>query len=116
MHVVREEALVVEDVAETLRAGVHAHLLVVLVLVHLDDGVEALLERVAVGGEAYYREDDLGALVVAAGAADAEEFGCVARVDVVAAGAASVACEDGEVGACDAESGSAIVCVAVGSN
>lgn len=84
-----------------------------LVLVHLDDGVEALLERVAVCGKAYYREDDLGALVVAAGAADAEEFGSVARVDVVAAGAASIACEDGEVGACDAESGAAIVCVAV---
>jgi hypothetical protein len=64
----------------------------VLVLVHLDDGVETLLERVAISGEADDGEDDLGTLVVAAGAADAEEFGGVARVDVVAAGAASVAC------------------------
>lgn len=113
MHVVGEEALVVQNVAEALRAGVYAHLLVVLVLVHLDDGVEALLERVAVGGEADYREHDLGALVVAAGATDAEEFGSVTRVDVVAAGAASVAGEDGEVGAGDAQSGAAVVCVAV---
>ncbi|CAG8705354.1 2039_t:CDS:1, partial [Scutellospora calospora] len=113
VHVVREEALVVQDVAEALGASVHAHLLVVLVLVHFDDGVEALLEGVAVGGEAHDREDDLGALVVAAGAADAEEFGGVARVDVVAAGAASVAGEDGEVGAGDAEGCAAVVCVAV---
>lgn len=115
VHVVREEALVVQNVAEALRAGVHAHLLVVLVLVHLDDGVEALLQRIAVGGEAYDREDDLGALVLAAGAADAEQFGGVARVDVVAAGAASVACEDGEVGAGDSEGCAAVVCVAVGN-
>jgi hypothetical protein len=113
VHVVREEALVVEDVAEALRAGVDAHLFVVLELVHLDDGVEALLERIAVGGEANDREHDLGALVLAAGAADAEQFGGVARVDVVAAGAASVACEDGEVGAGDAEGCAAVVCVAV---
>jgi hypothetical protein len=113
VHVVREEALVVEDVAEALRAGGDAHLLVVLELVHLDDGVEALLERIAVGGEAHNREHDLGALVLAAGAADAEEFGGVARIDVVAAGAASVACEDGEVGAGDAEGCAAVVCVAV---
>jgi hypothetical protein len=92
VHVVGEEALVVKDVAEALCAGVYAHFLVVLVLVHLDDGVETLLERVAISGEAYDGEDDLGTLVVAAGAADAEEFGGVARVDVVAAGAASVAC------------------------
>jgi hypothetical protein len=64
----------------------------VLVLVHLDDGVEALLERVAISGEADDGEDDLGALVLTAGATDTEEFGGVARVDVVAAGAASVAC------------------------
>ena len=113
VHVVREEALVVEDVAEALGAGVDAHLLVVLVLVHLDDSVEALLERVAISGEADDGEHDLGALVVAAGAADAEQFGSVARVDVVAAGAASVACEDGEVGAGDAEGCAAVVCVAV---
>lgn len=92
MHVVGEEALVVQDVAEALRTGMYAHLLVVLVLVHLDDSVKALLERIAVSGEANDGEDDLGPLVVAAGAADAEEFGSVARVDVVAAGAASVAC------------------------
>jgi hypothetical protein len=64
----------------------------VLVLVHLNDSVEALLERVAISGEAHDGEDDLGTLVVTAGAANAEEFGGVARVDVVAAGAASVAC------------------------
>ena len=78
MHVVREEALVVEDMAEALRARVHAHLLVVLVLVHLDNGVETLLEGVAISGEADDREDDLGTLVLASGAADAEEFGGVA--------------------------------------
>lgn len=92
MHVVGEEALVVQDVAETLCAGVHTHLLVVLVLVHLDDSVETLLERVAISGEAHDGQDDSSTLVVAAGAADAEEFGGVARVDVVATGAASVAC------------------------
>lgn len=112
VDVVGEEALVVEDVAEALGAGVHAHLLVVLELVHLDDGVEALLERVAVGREADDGQHDARALVGAASAADLEEFGRVARVDVVAAGAAGVACQDGEVGSCDAESGATVVCVA----
>jgi hypothetical protein len=92
VHVVGKEALVVEDVTETLCAGMYAHFLVVLVLVHLDDGVETLLERIAISGEADYGQDDLGALVLAAGPTDAEEFGSEARIDVIAAGAASVAC------------------------
>nr|POE63607.1 hypothetical protein CFP56_04510 [Quercus suber] len=111
--VVGEEALLVQDVAQALRARVHRDVLAVLVLVHLHDRVEALGQRLAVGGEADDRQHDLGALVCGPGAADAEELGGVARVDVVAGGAAGVAREDGEVLACDPESRAAIVGVSV---
>lgn len=67
-----------------------------LVLVHLDDGVEALLQRMAVGGESDDREDYPCALVVWTLAADLEELGLVACVDVVAGRRACVAGEDGE--------------------
>jgi hypothetical protein len=47
-------------------------------------------------------------------AADFEDFGCVAGVDVVAARGACVAGEDGEVGSGDGEGGAAVVGVAMG--
>ena len=127
MHVVREEALRVEDGAESLGGGADAHRLAVLVAIGLDDGVEALLECVAVCGEADDRQDDRGAagaglfgggavfVVVVVGRvryADPEYFGHVARVDVVAGCGACVAGDDGEVFACDAERGAAVVGVA----
>lgn len=110
MDVVGKEALRVQDGAEALRARVDAHGLAVLVAVHLDDGVEALLEGVAVGGEADDGEDDARGRVVGA---DAEELGGVAGVDVVAGGGAGVAGEDGEAGPGYAEGGAAVVGVAV---
>ncbi len=110
MHIVWEEALRVQNRAQSLRASFHAHGLPVLVAVHLDDVVEALLQGVAVGGEAYDREDDAGGGVVGA---DAEDLGGEAGVDVVAGGGAGVAGEDGEGGAGYAEGGAAVVGVAV---
>lgn len=47
--------------------------------------------------EADYRENDFGAFIVGAVAANLEELRFVARVDVVSGGGTSVACEDGEV-------------------
>lgn len=46
--------------------------------------------------------------------ADFEDFGCVAGVDVVAAGGPCVAGEDGKVGSGDSKGGAAIVGVTVG--
>ena len=91
----------------------HADLFAVLVLVHFHDGVEAFFQGAAVGGEAYDGEDDAGAFVLGAVAPDFEEFRRVAGVDAVAGCAAGVACDDGEVGAADAEGGAAVVGVAV---
>jgi hypothetical protein len=84
----------------------------VLVLVHLDDGVEVLLQRIAICREADDREDYAGTFVVWPLTADLEELGCVSGVDVVAGSRASVAREDGEVGSGDAERRAAIVGVA----
>ena len=84
VDIVREEALVVEDVTQTLGAGGNSHGLVVAVTVHFDDGVELLGEGVAVGGKSDYGQNDTSAFLVVAFAADAEEFGGVAGVDVVA--------------------------------
>lgn len=81
-----------------------------LVTVHLDDVVEALFEGVAIGGESDDGEDDAGGGVVGA---DAEDFGDVTGVDVVAGGGAGVAGEDGEGAAGYAEGGSTVVGVAV---
>lgn len=72
-----------------------------LVLVHLDDRVQPLLQRVTVRSEADDGEDNATASVFRPIAADLEEFGDEARVDVVAGCGASIACEDGEVGAGD---------------
>ena len=110
MHVVREEPLRVQDCAKPLRTRLDRHSLAVLVTVHLDDGVEALFEGVAIGGEANDREDDAAGGVVGA---DAEELGNVAGVDVVTRGGAGVAGEDGEGAAGYAEGGAAVVGVAV---
>lgn len=93
--VVGEETLAVENSREALCAGLDAHVLAVLVLVELDDGVEAFFEGVAVGGEADYGEDEGGG----GRGADSEELGLVARVDVIATRGASVTGEDGEVAA-----------------
>lgn len=110
MHIVWEEALRVENRTQPLRARLHGHGLAVLVSVHLDDCVEAFFQGVAVGGEAHYRQDDARGWVVGS---DAEEFGGMSGVDVVAGGGAGVAGEDGEGGACYPEGGSAVVGVAV---
>ena len=103
MDIVRKEAFVVENVAQALGTRGHAHGLAVLVFVQFDNGVEALFQGVAVCGESDDGEDYSGTFVVWAFAADLEEFGLVSCVDVVAGGGASVAGEDGEVSAGDAE-------------
>jgi hypothetical protein len=103
VYVVGEEALVVENVAESLGACGYGHGLSVLVLVHLHNGVETLLQRITICCKADYRKYYPGTLVVWALAADLEELGCVSCVDVVARSGACVAGEDGEVSAGDAE-------------
>ena len=102
MHVVREEALVVEQMAEPLGAGGCAHGLAVLVAIHLHDGVEPFGEGAAVAAEADDREDDPRVLPIGRVPAEAEEFGTVARMDAVPGCHARVACENCEVGAADA--------------
>lgn len=72
-----------------------------LVFIHFHHGVEAFFQRFAIGGKPYDGQDDFAPRVVGAVAADPEEFGGVACVDVIAARAAGVAGEDGEVGASD---------------
>jgi len=89
--VVREEALAVEDVRQALGARRHAHGLAVVILVHLDDVVEALFEGVAVGRESDDGEDDAGSFVFGPFSADEKELRGVARVDAVPGRAASVA-------------------------
>jgi len=84
----------------------------VLVAVELDDGVKALFEGVAVGREADDGEEKRGVGLRGVGAADLEDFRCVARVDAVAGGGARVAGEDGEGVAGDGEGGAAVVGVA----
>ena len=64
-----------------------------LVSVHLHDRVEAFFQGVAVGGEAYYGQDDARGWVIGSYAKD---FWCVSGIDVVAGGGASVAGEDGK--------------------
>jgi hypothetical protein len=113
VYVVREESLVVEDVAEALRACRHRHGLAVLVLVHLDDGVEVLLQRMAVRSETNHREHYPSALVVWPLTANLEQLGLVSCVDVVARCGSSVAGEDGEVSTRDTERRTTVVGVAV---
>lgn len=98
VDVVGEETLVVEDVGETLGAGGNGHGLVVAVVVHLDDGVELLGQSIAIGGETNDGENNAGALLLRALAADAEQLRGVAGVDVVAGGVAGVTSHDGEIG------------------
>jgi hypothetical protein len=38
--------------------------LAVLVSIHLDNGVQTLLQRIAIGGESNHGEHDLGTLVI----------------------------------------------------
>lgn len=85
-----------------------------LVAVQLDHGIEALLERVGVGGEADHGEDQGCVALCRVAAADLEDFGLVAGVDVVAGRGAGVTSEDGEVVACDGEGGTTVVGVSVG--
>jgi hypothetical protein len=85
----------------------------VLVLVHLDDGIEVLLQRIAVCSETDDRKNYPGALVVWPLAANLEELRCISRVDVVAGSRASVARKDGEFSAGDAERRTAVIGVAM---
>ena len=85
-----------------------------LVAVQLDDGIEALAQGVAVGGETDDGEEERGVGLRGVGAADLEDFWCVARVDAVAGGGAGVAGQNGEVVAADCERGTAVVGVSVG--
>jgi hypothetical protein len=85
----------------------------VLVLVHLDDGVEVLLQGVTVGSETDDGQHYPCALVVGALASNLEELGLVSCVDVVAGCGSSVAGEDGEVSTRDAECGTTVVGVTV---
>ena len=98
--------------AQPLCTGGHGHGFPVLVLVHLYDGIESLFQRVAIGGEPDDGKGDAGILVLGTLAADLEELGCVAGVDVVAGGGPGVASENGEVCAGDAKGGTAVVGVA----
>jgi hypothetical protein len=84
----------------------------VLVLVHLDDCVQALFQRLAISSESNDREYYPCALVVWPFTADLEELWGIPCVDVVAVCGASVASEDGKVSTGDTEGRSAIVCVA----
>ncbi len=94
MYVVWEEALLVQDRGQSLRARLDGHRLAVLVSVHLDNGVEAFFECVAVSSEANNGEDDAAIWIIGS---DAEDFGDEAGVDIVAGGGASIAGEDCEV-------------------
>ncbi len=111
MHVVREEALLVQHDAQSLCGGVDGHWFAVLVSVQLDDGVEAVAKRVAVCGETDDGEEEgsIGLRLVCA--ADLEDFWGVAGVDGITRGGTGVAGEDGEVGAGDGEGGTTIVSV-----
>jgi hypothetical protein len=84
-----------------------------LVAVQLRNSVESLLQRFAVSCEANHGEDEVRIILRGGCAADLEDFGLVARVDVVAAGGAGVARENGEVGAGDGECGAAVVGVSM---
>ena len=109
VDVVGEEALLVEDGGEALGAGVDGHGLSVAVAVHLANGVEALLEGLAVGGEADDGEQDSGIVLGGVGAADLEDLGGEPRVDAVAGGQTGVAGHDGEVGAGNSEGRAAVI-------
>ena len=111
VHVVREETLGVEDGGEALGAGFGAHALVVLVLVHLDDGGEVVAQREAVGAVAYDGQDDVWLRVVGGDGVELWEHPCL---DVVPACAARVTRDDRVGAACYAEGGTAIVGVAAG--
>ncbi len=86
MHVIREKPLAVQDGRQPLRARPDGHGFPVLVAVHLDDGLEPLLERVAVRGEAHHGEDEVGPRPRGVVPADLVDLRRVARVDVVAGG------------------------------
>lgn len=92
-----------------MRTGLDAHGLAVLVAVHLDNSIEALLEGIAVGGKADYGQYEGCVVLGCGGAADLEDFRGIAGVDVVARCRSSVASEDGKVGARDGEGGTTVV-------
>ena len=103
IRIVRKKALRVEYGRKPLRARIHRHVLAVLVLVHADDCIETLFERVAVCREANNREHNAGAFAGFFVPAYSEDLGRVPRVDAVARAHACVAGQDAEVFAGDAE-------------
>lgn len=111
--VVGEETLAIEDSRQAFSAGVDGHGLAVAVTVHLADGIEALLQGLAIGSEATYRQHDGGVMLVCRASTDLEDLGIVTSIDAVTGGVTSVAGHDGEVGACDGEDGAAVVGVSV---
>lgn len=75
MCVVREEALSVEDRRQALGAGVERHGLALAVAVDLADGVEAIAQSLAVGGETANRQHYRGVVLRGRGAANLEDLG-----------------------------------------
>lgn len=71
-----------------------AHLLAVLVFVHLHDCIETLLQGMAVCRESDYREDDFCGIIIGT---DSKELRDVAGIDVVATRRSGIACQDREV-------------------
>jgi hypothetical protein len=101
VSVVREEASLVQDGAQAFGACIDRHGLVVAVSVHLADGVQALLQGLAVGCEPNDREQDVGIILGRGRAANLEDFRGVSGVDAVARRETGVTCQDGEVVAGD---------------
>ncbi|KUI54117.1 hypothetical protein VP1G_10612 [Cytospora mali] len=92
-----------------LGASVDAHGLAVSVPVHLANGVQALLQRLAIGREAAHRQDQRRVVLVCRATANLEHLGVVSRVDAVAGCVSGVASHDGKVSASDGEDGAAVV-------
>lgn len=113
IDVVGEKALLVEDGGEALRAGVDRHGLAVAVAVHLADGVEALLEGLAVGREADDGQQDVGVLLRRRRSANFEDLGGEAGVDGVAGRRSGIAGHHGEAVTGHGDSGTTVIGIAV---
>ena len=113
VDVVGEEALLVEDGRQALGARVDGHGLAVPVPVHLADGVEALLQGIAVRREPHHGQQDVGVVLRRVRAPDLEHLRREPRVDAVPGRQSRVARHDGEVGARDGECRAAVVGVSV---
>lgn len=113
VDVVGEEALLVEDGGEPLRAGRDADGLAVPVPVHLADGVEPLLQRLPVRREPHHRQHDVRVVLRRRRPPDLEHLRRVPRVDAVAGRQTGVAGYDGEVGAGYGERRAAIIGISI---